>query len=149
MSGDCSAGSFFAIVFTLDLLKGLLPTLAAGLLLRHLGTVDQTGYIVWLLVGFAAILGHMFSVILKFQGGKGVATSCGVLFGVFPYFTLAGVIAVLVWGVLFKVTCYVSVASIFGSLAFPVAYAVVVNFPAGIRSANNFRCCFSPRSSRS
>lgn len=120
--GRLLGGKFFALVFTLDLLKGLIPTLAASFVIRGRMPGD---YVLWLLVGFAAIVGHMFSVFLKFKGGKGVATSCGVLFGVFPYFTLPGVIAVIVWGVLFKVTRYVSVASIFGSLAFPVAYAIV------------------------
>ena len=85
----------------------------------------QKDYLLWLAVGFAAIFGHMFSLFLKFKGGKGVATSCGVLLGVFPYFTLPGLVAIAVWLVLFKLTRYVSVASIFGSLVFPVAYAGV------------------------
>src|SRR6187551_1962512 len=85
--GRLLGGKFFVLVFTLDLLKGLLPTALAASLLhgRALTTVD---FILWLLVGFAAILGHMFSIFLGFKGGKGVATSCGVLLGVFPYYTL-------------------------------------------------------------
>ena len=55
---------------------------------------DWTIYLLWLLVGFAAVLGHMFSVFLKFSGGKGVATSAGVMLGLWPYFTLPGVIAI-------------------------------------------------------
>src|SRR5665213_1736574 len=47
---------FFAIVFTLDLLKGLLPTLAAGVVL-HFAAADAMSYALWLSVGFAAILG--------------------------------------------------------------------------------------------
>src|SRR3954471_19733098 len=51
---------FFFIVFTLDLLKGLLPMVAAAFVVRHY--VSDPGalvYLQWILVGFAAILGHM------------------------------------------------------------------------------------------
>src|SRR6188768_478174 len=64
---------FFALVFTLDLLKGLLPMLAAAYVLRG-ETPDRKTYLLWLAVGAVAILGHMFSVFLGFKGGKGVAT---------------------------------------------------------------------------
>src|SRR5688572_33501308 len=64
---------FFAIVFTLDLLKGFAPMFAAGWVLRD-APEDRTKYLLWLTVGLAAILGHMFSVFLGFKGGKGVAT---------------------------------------------------------------------------
>src|SRR5688572_14470331 len=83
--GRLLGGRFFAIVFTLDLLKGLLPTLAASWVVHHApGPRDTTTYLLWLLVGFAAIVGHMFSLFLRFKGGKGVATSAGVMIGVFP-----------------------------------------------------------------
>jgi glycerol-3-phosphate acyltransferase PlsY len=122
--GRLLGGRFFALVFCLDLLKGLLPTaLAAALLHRHSPGAAQ--FILWLLVGFAAILGHMFSIFLGFKGGKGVATSCGVLLGVFPYYTLPGIFAIALWIVLFLFTRYVSVASMAGATAFPVLYLAV------------------------
>src|SRR3954452_15395809 len=71
--GRLLGGKFFALVFTLDLLKGLVPTVDAGQIFR--GMPDALHYILWLLVGFAAIAGHMFSIFLGFKGGKGVATS--------------------------------------------------------------------------
>src|SRR5438270_689765 len=75
-------GRFFALVFTLDLLKGLLPVLAACYLLKPwLQAPAFDDYVLWLVIGFAAIAGHMFSVFLKFKGGKGVATSTGVILG--------------------------------------------------------------------
>jgi len=113
---------FFALVFTLDLLKGMLPVLVAGALLGF-APHDWRDYLAWLLVGAAAIIGHMFSVFLAFKGGKGVATSAGVILGVFPYYTLPGLLAVAVWGIVFKTTRYVSVASMLGAVFFPVAYA--------------------------
>src|SRR6185437_8800676 len=85
---------FFALVFTLDLLKGMLPTLAAGALL-HFAAADALSYALWLSVGFAAILGHMYSLFLGFKGGKGVATSTCVILGVYLYYTMAGIAALL------------------------------------------------------
>src|SRR3954447_9865163 len=72
--GRLLGGKYFAIVFTLDLLKGLLPMLAAGACIGA-SARDTNTYLLWLAVGFATILGHMFSLFLKFTGGKGVATS--------------------------------------------------------------------------
>jgi glycerol-3-phosphate acyltransferase PlsY len=115
--GRLLGGKYFALVFTLDLLKGLIPT-AIAVAMSH-------NVLVWLLVGFATILGHMFSLFLKFKGGKGVATSAGVLLGVFPYFTYPGVIAILTFVILFKLTRYVSVASMGGAVIFPIAYLAV------------------------
>src|ERR1700733_13570147 len=71
---------FFWIVFSLDLLKGMLPSLAAGTVIGF-APGDRPTYILWLLVGFAAIFGHMFSIFLGFKGGKGVSTSAGALLG--------------------------------------------------------------------
>jgi glycerol-3-phosphate acyltransferase PlsY len=126
--GRLLGGKYFALVFTLDLLKGMIPTALAAVPLHRASSASsltQTDFILWLLVGFAAIAGHMFSVFLKFKGGKGVATSAGVLLGVFPYFTLPGVIAIVTFVVLFKATRYVSVASMGGALIFPIAYVIV------------------------
>jgi glycerol-3-phosphate acyltransferase PlsY len=119
--GRLLGGKFFALVFILDWLKGLLPVLAAGFVLGFVAG-DSLTYLLWLGVGFAAIAGHMFSVFLKFKGGKGVATSAGVLLGLFPYFTWAGLIAVAVWAVVFFAKRIVSLASIVGAGVFPIAY---------------------------
>jgi len=115
---------FFALVFTLDLLKGLLPMLAAAYVLRG-ESPDHKTYLLWLAVGAAAILGHMFSVFLGFKGGKGVATSTGVLLGLWPYYTIPGLVGAAVWIVSFKVWRYVSLSSILGAVAFPVAYVCI------------------------
>jgi glycerol-3-phosphate acyltransferase PlsY len=119
---------FFFVVFVLDLLKGLLPMVAAGAVL-HAGARGEIHearlYALWLLVGFAAIVGHMFSLFLGFKGGKGVATSSGVLLGLFPYFTIPGVVALAVWAVVLKGTRYISIASILAALVFPVAYVLI------------------------
>src|SRR3954468_1606371 len=120
---------FFALVFVLDLLKGLLPMLAAGLVIGFNASnatpaaADQAiTYLLWLGVGFASIFGHMFSMFLGFKGGKGVATSAGVVLGLFPYFTLPGIIALAVWGLVFARSRMVSLASILAAVIFPLAY---------------------------
>jgi glycerol-3-phosphate acyltransferase PlsY len=92
--------------FVLDALKGYLP----AALFPLLGKVDPTFGI---LFGTAAILGHNFPVFLNFKGGKGVATSAGVLLGVAP---LAVVIGLATWVIVFKISGYVSLGSIIATL---------------------------------
>ena len=76
------------LVFTLDLLKGLLPSLV-GRYALHLDSGSQ-----WvILAGLLAIVGHNFSIWLRFKGGKGIATTAGVLLGLCPLACL-GVVAV-------------------------------------------------------
>ena len=93
--------------FALDALKGYLP----AALFPILGLLDPTFGI---LFGAAAILGHNFPVFLKFKGGKGVATSAGVLLGVAPLAVAAGL---LTWVVVFYASGYVSLGSIVAALA--------------------------------
>jgi glycerol-3-phosphate acyltransferase PlsY len=124
--GRLLGGKFFAIVFTLDCLKGLLPTLAASWVVqRSTAAVDWSIYLIWLLVGFAAIAGHMFSIFLKFKGGKGVATSAGVMLGVFPYYTLAAGVVLIIWAICFLATRTVSLSSMIGAVLFPIVYTAM------------------------
>lgn len=74
----------------------------------------------------AAILGHNFPVWLKFKGGKGVATSLGVIIGLVP---LAAGIAFAVWAAVFFISRYVSLASIVGTITVPVVVAFTDHGP--------------------
>jgi glycerol-3-phosphate acyltransferase PlsY len=121
--GRLLGGRFFAIVFTLDLLKSLLPMIGAGAMIGF-APQDSRTYLLWLLVGFAAIIGHMFPVFLKFRGGKGVATSAGVLLGLWPYYTLPGLVAIAIWTGVFLIWRYVSLASMVGTVCFAILYTV-------------------------
>jgi len=115
------------LCFVLDTLKGFLPVLVVGLHVRASGRsvpaiVDQAA---WLAVGFAVIAGHVFSLYLRFRGGKGVATSLGLLLGFFPYFTWAGLAALAVWILTVLIWRYVSLASVAAATAFPLLFVLV------------------------
>lgn len=70
-----------------------------------------------LVVGIAAIAGHNLSIFLKFKGGRGVATSVGVLGNLA---LLPIVITALLWITIILITKYVSLASITGAVAVPI-----------------------------
>jgi glycerol-3-phosphate acyltransferase PlsY len=118
---------WFFLVFALDVLKGLLPMLAASALVHRTPESSRTAlvYFLWLAVGFAAVLGHMYSLFLRFTGGKGVATSTGVVLGLVPYLLYPGLLALAVFMVAFGATRYISVGSIAGALVFPLAYLAI------------------------
>jgi glycerol-3-phosphate acyltransferase PlsY len=122
--GRVLGARFFWIVFTLDLLKGALPCLAAGACIS-VRSQQRSEYLLWMAVGLAAILGHMFSLFLGFKGGKGVATSFGIALGIWPFFTLPALVAISAFLIVFKIWRYVSLASIVGAIAFPICYAVL------------------------
>ncbi len=117
----------------LDAGKGALAVhLAMLLALRYLRLTDwwywpdgdhfQVIALLPALAALLAILGHMFPVWLRFNGGKGVATAVGGFALLSPKAIL---IALAVFVVIFALTRYVSVASIVAALAFPMGYRIV------------------------
>lgn len=104
------------VVFALDTLKGLAAVYLAFALFGR-GSETPSPELPGIAVGLSCILGHTFPVWLRFRGGKGVATSAGVLLGLMP---LAVVSVFAVWVLLFQVTRFVSVASIGAALALPL-----------------------------
>jgi glycerol-3-phosphate acyltransferase PlsY len=115
---------YFFLVFFLDLFKSLVPMLLGTFIALGIPR-DRTTYLLWLMVGFAAIFGHMFSVFLGFKGGKGVATSAGVMIGLFPFYTIPSVVAISFFLIVLYLTRYMSVASMSGASMFPIAYLVI------------------------
>ncbi len=97
-------------VFLFDFCKGYFPTLLTARLHAHL---PETSPWMPVAVGLAAILGHNFSPFLRFKGGKGVATSLGVVFGLSP---VAASIGFAVWGVCLFWTRYISVSSMIAAV---------------------------------
>jgi glycerol-3-phosphate acyltransferase PlsY len=118
---------YFFFVMFLDLLKGLIPMLAASWLVAGIAKT-QTLYILWLSVGLAAVVGHMFSIFLKFKGGKGVATSAGILLGLWPFYSYPGFITIATFILLFFATRYISVGSIAAAISFPISYLAIGYF---------------------
>ena len=102
-------------VFLLDAVKGAAAVLLGAAFARW-WPGGAAGYSP-ILGGIACIVGHSFPVWLSFKGGKGVATSLGVLIALTP---LASLVMFALWGVVFKVSRYVSLASIVVAFAFPL-----------------------------
>ncbi len=101
-----------ALVFAMDVLKGVLAALAGLAVDGHRGAY---------VLGVAAVLGHVLPVTRKFKGGRGVATGAGVMLVIFPLITLA---MVVLWVVLARVTHKASVASVTVAIVFPIAVAL-------------------------
>ena len=120
------------VCFVLDVLKGAIPMLATLPLVHALSKQTETGKVtllwLWLAVGCAAILGHIFPVYLKGKGGKGVSTSFGVALGLWPYFTIPALVAIVMWIVIVLIGRYVSLASITASVAFPLVLILTIFF---------------------
>lgn len=100
--------------FLLDFAKGIFPVLTAGLMID----AEHGREAIRILAGTASILGHTFPVFLKFKGGKGVATTFGVIAAVaLP----AGIAAGLIWVILYLTTRTVSIASLAAGITLPIA----------------------------
>lgn len=67
--------------------------------------------------GLMAVLGHVYSLFVRFKGGKGVATAAGVMLGLSPYAVLA---LVVIWAIVVFATGYVSLGSIVAAALLPV-----------------------------
>lgn len=103
------------VVFLLDFLKGTIAT-AWPLLFLDLG--ENLSFYLSLTGLVAAVLGHNFSLFLKFRGGKGIATTMGGILILMPWALLIGVI---IWLIIFYSTRYVSLASILFGLSLPIS----------------------------
>ena len=97
-------------VFVLDLGKGWIAVALA----KSVGNLPETWSVT---VGVFAVLGHVFSPWLGFRGGKGVATSAGILIGLAPWVALG---VALIWFLTFQMSRTVSVASLCAATAFPL-----------------------------
>lgn len=127
-SGNIGATNVFRVLgkkwglltFLLDMLKGFVPLVAAkyGWLAHteNVGILPVNGYLI--LAGGLVILGHNFCPWLGFKGGKGMASSAGVLVALMP---AACMVTLGVWGSVFLLTRYVSVASIAVAVLLPAA----------------------------
>lgn len=97
-------------IFTLlgDILKG---TIAVALARLFNVSIFQEG-----LIGFASVIGHNFSVFLGFKGGKGVATSFGVLF---IYSPMVGLLTAIIWLLVVIISRYSSLGALLSFALLP------------------------------
>lgn len=134
----------------LDALKGFIPVVIAVNLIQiegknvglfHIGGLDSLalvlpaaaqfkGQLVHVITALAAVLGHNYSPWVGFKGGKGIATSAGVLLALMP----AGVVLLIaVWVAVFVVSRYVSLASIVAAASLPL----ITHYGARFHHINN------------
>jgi acyl phosphate:glycerol-3-phosphate acyltransferase len=105
------------VVLIIDILKGVVAVAVIG---KLLGLVNIPDYI---LLAIAVVCGHNWTVFLQFKGGKGIATSLGVLIGLviqFPELGSVLLFTLLLWIALFLTFAYVSLASIVAALGLPI-----------------------------
>ena len=105
------------IVLILDIVKGVIPV---TLLANAFGLTDPLSLVI---IAVAVVAGHNWPVFLGFKGGKGMATSLGVLIGMaiqLPGLRIVLGLATLTWLVLFLIFGYVSLASIAAAVALPI-----------------------------
>ncbi|MBI3191942.1 MAG: glycerol-3-phosphate 1-O-acyltransferase PlsY [Pedosphaera parvula] len=126
-----TAGIF---VLLADAFKGYAACRWAGdpalLLLGGVAQTDGGRNESWvILAGVGAVLGHNYTCWLKFKGGKGIATSAGVLVALVPWALLA---CLGVWGAVFIVGRYVSLASIVAAFVLPFAVWLMNGTPTMI-----------------
>ena len=108
-------------VFLLDMLKGWLPVWLAASWITHTGAAVEIVSVGKVLAGFAAVIGHMFTFWLGFKGGKGIATTGGVLWGISRAGMLGGWIGFLTFLFAFR---YVSLGSLAAAVGVPTAMAI-------------------------
>jgi glycerol-3-phosphate acyltransferase PlsY len=117
------------IVLIIDIIKGFLAVLLPGILLRsqvwgnNLVSEDSI-ILIQIIAAILAVLGHVFPVFASFKGGKGVATSLGVIVGIHP--PAAG-ICVLIFLIVFIIFNFVSLGAICASISFPLVLMFVFN----------------------
>jgi acyl phosphate:glycerol-3-phosphate acyltransferase len=131
---------WFVVVFGLDLLKGLAPTVAVGVLLSQpWAEVEMTETVrdlCWLGVGICAVFGHNYSPFVGFKGGKGVSTSLGVALGIYPDLTIPAACCFVVWVLGISITRMSSVGSLLGGVMFPILYVALAGRFDGSRGVS-------------
>ncbi len=106
------------ITLLLDISKGFIPVWLISL-------IYPKNFTLMGLAGIFAILGHCFTPFLKFKGGKGVATSIGVLLAYTP---LSALITIMIWIFVFKASKISSLAALISFALLPVT-VYIINYP--------------------
>ena len=113
------------LVFFCDSLKGFIAVKVGVWLATSAGAETTFAGVV---AGICCLIGHNYTVWLRFKGGRGIATSIGVLLAIVPIVIV--LIVLVVWVAVFFVWKYVSLASICAALSLPVAVLALFPFVA-------------------
>ncbi|MEY2479082.1 MAG: acyl phosphate:glycerol-3-phosphate acyltransferase [Verrucomicrobiota bacterium] len=108
-------------VFLVDALKGILAVRAAIFVGERMGYRGEPLEICAIIAAISCVVGHSFPIWLRFKGGKGAATSSGVVIALMP---LVAAVGLIVWVIAFETTRYVSVASVAAATTLPVTVAI-------------------------
>ncbi|GBV55443.1 glycerol-3-phosphate 1-O-acyltransferase PlsY [Staphylococcus aureus] len=114
----------FLVTF-LDIFKGFITVFFPLWLPVHADGPISTFFTNGLIVGLFAILGHVYPVYLKFQGGKAVATSAGAVLGVNPILLL---ILAIIFFIVLKIFKYVSLASIVAAICCVIGSLIIQDY---------------------
>jgi glycerol-3-phosphate acyltransferase PlsY len=107
-----------AATFLLDAGKGFVAVLLAWQVALHTNQSQAQAQNLAATAAVCAMLGHIYTVWLRFKGGKGVATGLGVFLGIAP---LSALVALVAFIIIFALSRYVSLASILAAVVFPLA----------------------------
>ena len=105
------------IVLFIDAFKGWTATIISFILIHNTNIHEKYIPLYGMLFGALAVVGHIFPLFANFRGGKGVATSLGMIFGINPELAL---ICLIIFLVIFLTTNYVSLGSITAAFAYPL-----------------------------
>jgi len=112
------------IVVIIDIFKGWLPTAIYATTLLKGQSIADVG-VIQILCGFAAVLGHTYTIFAGFRGGKGIGTLAGMLIALFP---IAFPLCLLVFVITLILTGYVSLSSIMATVALPIILLILPIF---------------------
>ncbi len=109
------------IVVIVDIFKGWLPTVIYATVLFNGQPISDVG-VIQILCGFAAVLGHTYTIFAGFRGGKGIGTIAGMLIALFP---ITFPLCLLVFIITLITTGYVSLSSIMATVALPIILLIL------------------------
>ena len=112
------------IVVLIDVFKGWLPTAIYAMHLFQNQPINDTG-VIQIMCGFAAVLGHTYTIFAGFKGGKGIGTLAGMLIALYP---IALPLCILVFAITLILTGYVSLGSIFATISLPIFLLILPIF---------------------